>query len=159
MKKALLFIIFYQLVSVSAYSQSNQQKAQNLVTKYISSKYNLKSNQNLKFNPIEISRSSYADTKQYKNYVYKIDSLKLEARKIDARFAKLKTTAEINQSKKDSKNLSNQLVATSDVMIDFMTTYKGQQIGWLLKMVSGNKIISKKRFYLNMDLTEVSSVK
>ncbi|MGI4021076.1 MAG: hypothetical protein ACRYFA_06190 [Janthinobacterium lividum] len=159
MKKYLPIILSYLLVSSFAYSQSNQQKAQDLVSKYLSSKSNYKSSQILKFSPIEVLRSSYADTKQYKSYLHKVDSLKLEARKIDIRFAKLRTTAEIDQSKRDSKNLSNQLVATSDAMINFMTEYKGPQVGWILKPIYRNKTMRNKKFYLNLDLTKVDLVK
>lgn len=159
MKKYLLAILSYLFVSLYAYSQSNQQKAQELVTKYFNSNSRFKSSQILKFNPIEVLRSSFENTKLYKNFAYKIDSLTIVGRKIDARIPKLKTTAEITQSKKDSKNLSNQLVATSDAMIDYMTEYKGPQIGWILKTVYHDKTIRKKKFYLNQELTKVDSIK
>lgn len=154
-KTPAILIVYLLLFSCCAYSQSNQQKAQELVSSYIS----LKSGQNINFNPVQVSRSSYADTKQYKNFVHKVDSLEVVGRKIDARIPKLKTTAEINQSKKDSKNLSNQLVATSNQMIDFMTEYKGQQIGWIIKASYRTKKLVRKKFYLNMELTKVDSVK
>jgi hypothetical protein len=159
MKIYLFVILFCCFVSSIAYSQTTQQKAQELVSSYMHSKLNLPANQNVKINPIEVLRSSYADTKSYKNYLHKIDSLKLEARKIDARFAKLKTTTEINQSKKDSKNLSNQLVAVSDEMINFMTAYKGSQVGWKVKTSYQNQPQKKNRFFLNLDLTKVDSVR
>lgn len=152
-------LLFCLLVSTLCYSQSNQEKAQILVTNYLENKFNSNSNSDLKFSAIEVSKSSYTDTKNYKNFQHKIDSLKLEGRKIDARIPKMKTDAEINQAKKDSKHLSNQLVATSDEMIDFMTEYKGIPVGWILKTSSQNKKGKKKIFYLNKDLTKITAVK
>ncbi|MVN22013.1 hypothetical protein [Mucilaginibacter arboris] len=160
MKKILPILFFLNILTFySAHAQSNQQKAQGLIIKYLSSKSNLKSNANINFSPIEVLRSSFADTKQYKNLLHKIDTLKLEGRKIDARIPKLKTTAEINQSKKDSKNLSDQLVATSDQLIDFMTAYKGKPVGWMIKTTYRHNTLRKKRFYLNQELTKVDSVR
>jgi hypothetical protein len=159
MKNYLSVILFCLCVSSAAYSQTNQQKAQDLVSSYVNSKLNKPFSQNLKFSQIEILRSSYADTKQYKQFVYKIDCLKTIGRKIDARIPKLKTAAEISQSKKDSKNLSNQLVAVSDEMINFMTAYKGPQVGWKIKTTNQNQLQKKNRFFLNLDLTKVDSVR
>lgn len=159
MKKALLTLFFFSLFLASVYAQSNQQKAQALVIKQLNKKSNFKSNQNIKFNTLEVLKSSFADTKQYKNYQHQIDSLKLEGRKIDARIPKMKTSAEINQAKKDSKRLSNQLVTVSDELIDFMTSYKGQQIGWMIKVATSTKNSSKKTYYLNMELTKVDLIR
>lgn len=157
MKKSLSAIFFCLLVSNFARAQSNQEKAQELSGDYLTKTSNFKSN--LKFNAIQVLRGSFSDTKKYKILVYKIDSLKKEGRRIDARIARLKTAAELNQSKKDSKHLSNELVATSDQLIDFMTQYKGPQTGWTIKPVSRNKSSSKKTFYLNLALTKVDSVR
>ena len=155
-----LTIVFVGLfIFKQAKPQDNQQKAQGLVFKYISNKPNLKSNQNINFSKIEVLRSSFVNAKQYKNLVHKIDSLKLLGRKIDARIPKLKTTAEINQAKKDSKHLSDQLVAGSNELIDFMAGYKGAQIGWFIKSNYPGKTEKKKIFYLNRELTKVDSVK
>jgi hypothetical protein len=155
MKKLLLIIVFFGLLSVSVYAQTNQQKAQELVTNHFPNS----SIQSINFGQLVALRSSYADTKIYKNYLRKIDSLKLEGRKIDARIPKLKTTSEINLAKKDSKSLSNQLVSTSNRLIDFMTEYKGQQTGWIMKTSYGNKTTRKKRYFLDQELTKVDSVR
>lgn len=154
MKKALLLIFLYPIYSMPVYVQSNQQKAQELASSYLSNK----AGQNIKFSAVKVLRSSFAETRQYKILIQKIDSLKLEGRKIDARIPKMKTTAEISQAKKDSKSLSNQLVATSDQLLDFMTKYKGPQTGWIIKSVPANKNIARKTFYLNLELTKVDSL-
>ncbi len=160
MKKFLAIIIFFILIYNPIQAQSNQQKAVDLVTNYIKNKTNKsKYNPSFKFNPIQVLRSSFADTKQYKVYQHKIDSLKIAGRKIDARIAKMKTTAELDQAKKESYKLSHELVATSDQLIEFMTTYKGNQIGWMIKNVYRNKTVRNKTFYLNFELTKVDSVR
>ncbi|MGI4729247.1 MAG: hypothetical protein ACRYGB_11800 [Janthinobacterium lividum] len=156
-KTALLLFIFF-LISVTSYSQSNQQKAQILVKNYIAGYTKLNTNTNVKLGNIVVLKSSYSDTKQYKNFQHKIDSLKLEGRKIDAKIPKMKTTEEIDQAKKDSKNLSNQLVTVSDKLIDFMTSYKSLPIGWIMKASYPNKK-KTKTFYLDKELTKVTSVK
>ncbi len=160
MKKLLPIIVFYLLVSNSIQAQPNQQKAEGLVINYIKNKTN-KSNfdPSLKFNPIQVLRSSFSETTQYKVYQHKIDSLKIAGRKIDAKIAMMKTTAELDQAKKESYKLSHELVATSDQLIEFMTTYKGNQIGWMIKNVYRNKTVRKKTFYLNFELTKVDSVR
>ncbi len=157
--KRIVPIICCLLIPPLAQAQSNQEKAQGLAVSYLAGKSNLKSNPNIKFNPIRVSRSSYADTKQYKNYLHKIDSLKIAGRRIDARIAKMKTTAELSQAKKDSNRLSHELVATSDALIDFMTGYKGNQNGWQIQSISQNRSRRKKTFYLNQELTKVDSVR
>jgi len=157
--KRIVPIICCLLIPPLAQAQSNQEKAQGLAVSYLAGKSNLKSNPNIKFNPIRVSRSSYADTKQYKNYLHKIDSLKIAGRRIDARIAKMKTTAELSQAKKDSNRLSHELVATSDALIDFMTGYKGNQNGWQVQSISQNRSRRKKTFYLNQELTKVDSVR
>lgn len=157
--KRIVPIICCLLIPPFAQAQSNQEKAQGLAVGYLAGKSNLKSNPNIKFNPIRVSRSSYADTKQYKNYLHKIDSLKIAGRRIDARIAKMKTTAELSQAKKDSNRLSHELVATSDALIDFMTGYKGNQNGWQIQSISQNRSRRKKTFYLNLELTKVDSVR
>ena len=159
MKKVLLTIFFCLLFFITVQAQSNQQKAQVLVVKYLNNKSNLKTSQNIKFSSLAVLRSSFADTKPYKNYQHQIDSLKSEGRKIDARIPKMKTTAEIDRAKKDSKQLSNQLVTVSDELIDFMTTYKGRQIGWMIKATLSTKNSRKKTFYLNQELSRVDSVR
>lgn len=158
MIKTVLLLLICLSISVVSFSQSNQEKAQTLVQKYLAdhSKYN--STTDPKFSNITVLKSSYADTKNYKNFQHKIDSLKLEGRKIDAKIPKLKTTLEIDQAKKDSKSLSNQLVATSDQLINFMTEYKGMQIGWTIKTT--NPSTKKLRtFYIDRELTRVTAVR
>ncbi|RYE29651.1 MAG: hypothetical protein EOP42_13880 [Sphingobacteriaceae bacterium] len=144
------------LVNTISYSQSTQQKAQLLVKNYLTNHAANGLNTNFKLSNIRVLTSSYTDTKQYKNYQHKIDSLKLEGRKIDAKIPKLKTEMELDQAKRDSKNLSNQLVTVSDQMIDFMTAYKSKPIGWTVKSISKNKT---KTFYLDEALTKITSVK
>lgn len=152
-------ILFCLLFSTFSYAQTNQAKAEKLVNDYLKNTSKLKVDPNLKFSTINALKNSYSDTKTYKNFQHKIDSLKLEGRKIDARIPKMKTEAEINQSKKDSKQLSNQLVATSDQMIDFMTQYKTTQVGWTIKAFNQNGSKSKRTFFLNKELTKVIQVK
>lgn len=152
-------LLLFTLFSAFSYSQTNQEKAEKLATEYLKNTFKLKVNSNLKFSTINTLKNSYSDTKTYKNFIRKIDSLKLEGRKIDARIPKMKTDAEINQSKKDSKQLSNQLVATSDQMIDYMTQYKTTQVGWIINVFNSNASKNKKTFYLNKELTKVDRVK
>ncbi len=165
MLKILPFLLLYVFFSISVKAQSKQEKAQALVNQYLNKKENFTSRQNIKFNPIQVLGSSFSNTKQYKIFTHKIDSLKLEGRKIDARIPKMKTTAELNQAKKDSKYLSDQLVTTSDRMIEFMTEYKGTQTGWMIKSAYrtktslGNLKTVRKKIYLNLGLTKVDSVK
>lgn len=163
MKKTLPIIFFYIIGLTSARAQSNQEKAQELISNYLGSKTNtLNTGTNIKFNPVKVLRSSFSDTKPYRNLTRKVDSLKIEGKRIDARIPKMKTTAELNQAKKDSKHLSDALVATSDELIDFMTSYKGQQTGWIIKPVKSIKINPAKRiktFYLDKELTKVDSAK
>lgn len=155
MKKTLLLIILSILNSAVIYAQSDQEKAQQLVKNYLNRK-NLKV-KNISFSSIQVLRSSFSNTKQYKNYQDKIDSLKLAGRRIDARIAKMKTTAELNQAKKDSNRLSHELVATSDELIDFMTAYKGNPVGWQIKANVSKR--SRKTFYFNQELTQIDSVR
>ncbi len=154
------FVLFFCLTfSIFSYAQTNQAKAEKLVNDYLNNMPKLMVTSNLKFSTVHALKNSYSDTKTYKNFQRKIDSLKLEGRKIDARIPKMKTDAEINQSKKDSKQLSNHLVATSDQMIDFMTQYKTTPIGWTIKAFNQNGSKSKKTFFLNKELTKVIQVK
>ncbi|RYY08160.1 MAG: hypothetical protein EOP43_00885 [Sphingobacteriaceae bacterium] len=158
MIKTVLPLLLYLLVPAISFSQSNQEKAQTLVKSYAKNHSESPASNALKFSSVQSLNSSYADTKTYKNYQHKIDSLKLEGRKIDARIVKMKTDAEINQAKKDSKNLSNQLVATSDAMIDFMTHFKSTPTGWQIKSnIPGKR--KSKIYFLNKQLTQVTSVK
>jgi hypothetical protein len=76
MKKAILIIVFSRLFSISVSAQGNQQKAQELVVKYL----HTSSGQNINFNQLKALRSSYTDTKDYKKYLLKIDSLKQEGK-------------------------------------------------------------------------------
>lgn len=159
MKVIVFFIIINLFTSAQNFAQTNQQKAQDLVVSYIKNRSKSKNNLKIKFNRIEILRSSFADTKQYKNYQQKIDSLKVAGRKIDARIAKMKTTAELNQAKKDSDRLSHELVSTSDKLIEFMTSYKGKPVGWQIRIANTKRLRVKKHYYINQELTKVDSVK
>lgn len=158
MIKTVLLLLSYLIIPIVSFSQSNQEKAQLLVKTYVENHYNPHTNAALKFYAIKSLSSSYVDTKTYKNYQHKIDSLKLEGRKIDARIVNMKTDAEINQAKKDSKRLSNQLVAISDDMINFMTTFKSTPIGWQINTNTPGKRKSKV-YYLNKELTKVTLVR
>ncbi len=155
MKKTLLLIILSILNSAVIYAQYDQEKAQQLVKNYLNRK-SLKV-KSTSFSSIQVLRSSFSNTKQYKNYQDKIDSLKLAGRRIDARIAKMKTTAELNQAKKDSNRLSHELVATSDELIDFMTAYKGNPVGWQIKANVSKR--SRKTFYFNHELMQIDSVR
>lgn len=157
MIKIVPLLIFCLVIPFISFSQSKQEKAQALIKNYIADHSNLHINQTTKLSALESLNSSYADTRTYKNYQHKIDSLKLEGRKIDARIVKMKTDAEINQAKKDSKHLSNQLVATSDAMIDFMTTFKSIPSGWQIMARTQHK--KSRIFYLDKELTKVTSVR
>lgn len=166
MKKTGLTIFIYLIVLYSAQAQGNQEKAQELVRQYLDNKKKqVGSNPLIKFNSLVVLRSSFADTKTYKYKLYKVDSLKKEGRRIDARIARMKTTAELNQAKKDSYRLSSELTNTSNQLIDFMTSYKGTQTGWLIKSAYRNKNTqgtfhnTRKTFYLNEALTKVDSVR
>lgn len=158
MIKTVLFLLSCLVIPIVSFSQSNQEKAQLLVKIYVENHSGSHLNTTLKFSTIKSLGSSYVDTKTYKNYQHKIDSLKLEGRKIDARIVNMKTDAEINQAKKDSKHLSNQLVAISDDMIGFMTTYKSTPIGWQINVNTPGKRKSKI-YYLNKELTTVTLVR
>ncbi len=158
MIKTVPLLLFCFIIPVAAFCQSDQEKAQMLVKTYLENHSNLHLRNNLKFSAITSLKSSYTDTKTYQNYQHKIDSLELEGRKIDARIVKMKTEAEINQAKKDSKHLSDQLATTSDAMIEFMTTFKSKPIGWQIKSAAYGQ--RKNRTYnLNKELTKVTSVK
>lgn len=159
MKIIVLIVVINLLASAQNFAQTNQQKAQDLVVSYLKNRSKLKSKQNIKFDRIEILRSSFTDTKPYKNYQHKIDSLKVAGRKIDARIAKMKTAAELNQAKKDSNWLSRELVATSDELIEFMTSYKGKPVGWQIRIANSSRLRSKKNYYINQELTKIDSVK
>ena len=158
MIKTVPFLIIFLVTPFVSFSQADRQKAQLLVKNYIASHSKYGFNPHIKLSAPQVLKTSYVDTKTYKNYQHKIDSLKLEGRKIDARIVKMKTDAEINQAKKDSKHLSNQLVTTSDAMIDFMTSFKTAQTGWLIKAYGFDK--SKSRYYyLDKELTKVTLIK
>lgn len=157
MIKTVSLAAIFLLISAISYSQSNQEKAQTLVKNYIAD-HPAANSTKVKLGQAQVLKSSYTDTKQYKRFQRTIDSLKLEGRKIDAKIPKLKTSAEIDQAKKDSKKLSDQLVAVSDQLIDFMTEYKSVQDGWTIKSFNPNK---KKNhtYYLDKALTKVTLVK
>lgn len=160
LKKASCLIVFLLIAILSVQAQTEQKKAEGLVRQYISNEIKNASNDaSIKFNPIKALRSPFENTKLYKNMLHKVDSLKIEGKRIDARIAKMKTTSELNQAKKDSYRLSKELTSASDYLIDYITTYKGQQTGWVLKTVYRNKTVKKKNFYLNQELTKVDSVR
>lgn len=162
MKKISFLILFLSLSFFSVYAQSQQAKAEDLVKKYLESKSKNKSNyQNLRFSKLAILRSSYEDTQTYKMLLYKVDSLKTEGKKIDAKIAKMKTAAELNKAKKDSYQLSHEMIIASNKLIDFMTEYKGSPKGWYISPIRNQKSnysISKKVFYLNQQLSKIDSV-
>lgn len=160
MSKLIPILLLYLFISNPIQSQSNQQKAEDVVLNYVKNKTKRsRFNPSLKLNPIQVLRSPFSDTKQYKVYQHRIDSLKIAGRKIDARIAKMKTTSKLDQAKKESNKLSKELVATSEQLIEFMTSYKGPQIGWTIKPVKGTSNKIRKTFYLDKELIKVDSVR
>jgi hypothetical protein len=165
--KNVLLVLLCNVIFVPAIkAQTNQVKAEQIVKQYLSR--NLQSvavSQNIKFHPIQVLRSSFEETDGYKDLLQKVDNLKIEGTRIDARIAKMKTKAELNKAEKDSEHLSKELIAASDKLVRFMTSYKGGQIGWLLK--ASNSVKSKNRnsgivtktFFLNQELSHVDSAK
>ena len=160
LKRVFGIVVFLLLFTLSAQAQTEQKKAEGLIGQYILNKTkNTSNNTSIKFSPVEVLRSAFEKTQLYKNLLHKVDSLKIEGKRIDARIAKMKTAAELNQAKKDSYRLSKELSVASDHLIDFITTYKGQQTGWMVKTIYRNKTVRKKTFYLNKELTKVDSVR
>ncbi len=165
-KEAYYLFVFLLIFTVSVQAQTEQKKAEGLVGYYLFNKTKNPSNAaSFKFNPIKALRSPFENTKLYKNLLHKVDSLKIEGKRIDARIAKMKTTAELMQAKKDSYRLSKELTTASDDLIDYITTYKGQQTGWILKTCypiknkRGVYSSKQKTFYLNKELTQVDSAR
>ena len=165
-KEAYCLFVFLLIFTVSSQAQTEQKKAEGLVGSYLFNQTKNTSNAaSFKFNPIKALRSPFENTKLYKNLLHKVDSLKIEGKRIDARIAKMKTTAALTQAKKDSYRLSKELTSASDNLIDYITTYKGQQIGWILKTrypiknKRGVYSYIQKTFYLNKELTQVDSAR
>ncbi|MEX8549413.1 MAG: hypothetical protein V5804_17565 [Mucilaginibacter sp.] len=166
LKRVCYFVVFQLIFVLNVQAQTEQKKAEGLVEQYLLNKTKNTSNHtSIKFNPIKALRSAFESTTLYKNLLHKVDSLKIEGKRIDARIAKMKTTAELNQAKKDSYRLSKELSVASDHLIDFISTYKGQQTGWILKTrypiktKRGTYSSIQKTFYLNKDLTLIDSAK
>ena len=166
LKKAYCLIVFLLIFVLSVQAQTEQKKAEGLIGQYFLNKTkNTSNNTNIKFSEIKALRSPFENTKSYKDLMHKVDSLKIEGKRIDARIATMKTTAELNQAKKDSYRLSKELSISSDHLIDFISTYKGQQTGWILKTrypiktKRGTYSSIQKTFYLNKDLTLIDSAK
>lgn len=164
MKKIFSIFIFSALVYCSAYSQSSQSKAETLIGKYFQGKYKKSYKPgDYKFSQLAVLRSSYDDTKPYQSLLHKVDSLKWEGKKIDAHIAKMKTTTELNAAKKDSHRLSQEMVATSDKLINYMTEYKGKPVGWRLtttQVAQNRKRVrdgDKKVFFLNEQISKIDS--
>ena len=163
-KRAYCLIVFLLVLVVSVQAQTEQKKAEGLVGQFILSKSKT-NDASIKFSQIKVLRSPFETTKLYKNLLHKVDSLKIEGKRIDARIAKMKTTSELTQAKKDSYRLSKELTSASDNLINYITTYKGQQTGWILKTrypiknKRGTYSSIQKTFYLNKELTQVDSAR